>query len=1015
MSLEVGLFQSEQYCLDPSTLPLQEAMDVAYAKVHFYVVAPTRAGQVVHVTARSCCPRTSSPEALPLVTDPRKWPLWKTKTPMFVPRQMLHTYQYSIVESGTLAAVEPSETRSMFPTLPKLLVRDVFGLTNEFRTNRPCESYPQSSEALPHFGHCELQSRPCIFIVCFHLPVVLTQDKENQDWHATWSESLIARTEGSVADDFFTHWIGTVSTATNDGRLITNSDHASISNALLPMNCTPLFLSQAATSGAYLGYCKQILWPSFHNVDILDLTCACWNPDYGDPTYVWDQSATQHWWDAYVSLNRKFCNAIADRVHAGDVVWVHDYHLMLLPNMLAIVTRDAPVSQRVHIIFFLHIPFPTSQIFRSLVQGKQLIHGIVGADVVGFHAFDHARHFLNACKRLMGLSNQSVQGGLTGVEYRGRTVTVVVRHVSIEPTHIAHLLRESFAKPLPGLKHESAFGAFYEEAINSRTTLLAAVDTCQRLSGIALKVLAFERFLWDYERWRGKVALVQYALREGKRSDDEERTSVEINRLVGRVNASFPGAVYYKEVETTLLSISERLVLWKNAVVFVATAIREGLNLAPFEYIFTRQPPLSPGLILASEFSATSSLLNGALRLNPFDLGSTAASFDVALSMSCEERVGRHARDLPFVLSRPSGKWTREILRDMWLASGGRAFHTPIFPHQNAFICPLVPKLNSSQQVSFPKAITDLTQCYLRSHCRVLLLDFGGTLVQRGERLGKYLKQSLTRPVWHKAERVLSHPVRKLLRYLSQDSRNFVYVVSAVNLHTLMTSLGTLPFLGLSASHGLCYSPPANVLQSSSSTFDHLDSCRRWRFSNRGIDWKQVIHTAMPILKWFTARTNGSSTICRETGIAWSYYRSDPEWGRIQATQLVLELEPMIAAYDVKIDHTEGLVEVVPRQTRQSDIIKYILGTIHCSFCNQPACVICVGDGEAGAMFASVYSFLADSDADEKHCTQVFTCSVGGKAPLASSYCSDHRQVIALLSALSRGQPSIMQWPSCLK
>lgn len=852
-----------------------------------------------------------------MVTSPAEWPVWRTPKPIIVPRNIWHTYKYNIQQGGLETDCE-SFLRSVAPREREMTLSDVFGSLDTSRRPHETETLP----AHPVDGAPSASKHsPCVYVACFHLPVRLVRDTDRGRWTAHWGESLIARSEGSVANELRTFWVGSVCAATESDGPIRTLDQEGIQMALRPMNCIPLFPSDSVVDGAYLGFCKQIIWPSFHNVDILDLTCACWKPTNCDPASVWDQAATEHWWDAYVALNLQFCNALTDMIRFGDVVWVHDYHLMLLPSMLS-ASESSSNPLRARIIFFLHIPFPTSQIFRSLSHGPELLHGIVGADVVGFHAFDHARHFLNACKRLMGLSHQSVQSGLTGVEYMGRTVMVVVRHVSIEPATIAHALHSDHAEdsvsPLP-LDLFTAHASF--ELTNpgfDRRTVFASVDTCQRLSGLALKFLAFERFLWDYERWRGKVVLVQLAVREGKRPDDEMRTSSEITKLVLRINAAFPGTVYYRELAPLHITLGDRLALWSHASFLVGTAIREGLNLFPFEFIYTTQPPRSPGLVLASEFSATASLLNGALRLNPFDLTASAAAFDIALSMPPDEKAGRHARDLPNVLSRPSAQWTCEIIRDMWLVSD-----TPVGSTLGDQACGDIYLYNPVAVGGSPVYMhlgVDSVALFFRSTCVRVVVSLGA-LVEFGGNMGKYTKRKMKHADDDEHESFKRMP-EKLQECLGDLAHSDVYVGSGVTMQSLMTTLRHQPGMGLVASYGLRHSHPIQV--KSEAEAYHGVFKRIWVSSEFSIDWEVVERLTLPILKWFTARTNGSTILSRSPGLAWSYYRTDPEWGQTQANQLTQDLNNLIAPLDVLVHRAEGMIVIIPRRLQKGGNVDHV-------------------------------------------------------------------------------------------
>ncbi|CAM9655242.1 unnamed protein product, partial [Choristocarpus tenellus] len=276
------------------------------------------------------------------------------------------------------------------------------------------------------------------------------------------------------------------------------------------------------------------------------------------------------------------------------------------------------------------------------------------------------RHFLNAGKRLLGLSYQSIKGGLIGVEYDKRTVMVVMSHVGTEPDVLMkHIKTDEVQRLTKQLKDK-----------HKNKTIMCGIDVCQKLSGVTLKLLAYERFLAEYDSWRDEVVMVQICLRPKSRVDDEQHTSSEIAQVINRIKGAYgEGVLDYEELYgATTVALCQRLALYKASEVMIMTAVREGLNLIPLEYIFTRNEPDRAGVVLASEFSACSSLLNGAVRINPFDVAKTAAALDQALSMEDAERTGRRARDLPYISSRPSAEWTYQVMMDMWAMSSETSF-----------------------------------------------------------------------------------------------------------------------------------------------------------------------------------------------------------------------------------------------------------------------------------------------------------------------------------------------------
>ena len=165
----------------------------------------------------------------------------------------------------------------------------------------------------------------------------------------------------------------------------------------------------------------------------------------------------------------------------GDIVWVHDYHLMLLPKALRERNLD------IKIIYFVHIPFPTSQIFRSLPDANELLESMTCADVVGFHSFDFSRHFLIACKRMLGLKYHSTPGGLLVIEVGNREVILSMSHVSIEPNLIDRACKDPETLQMAAAIKEKHRGK----------KIIVSVDVLQRLSGGSLRMYAYEKLLTD--------------------------------------------------------------------------------------------------------------------------------------------------------------------------------------------------------------------------------------------------------------------------------------------------------------------------------------------------------------------------------------------------------------------------------------------------------------------------------------------------------------------------------------
>jgi len=854
-----------------------------------------------------------------------------------------------------------------------------------------------------------------IFFVCFHLPVVVV--KSNGEWKASWSESILARTEGSsVLSAYDCYWVGTV---TPHPPMESDQDQQAITRLLEGMHCIPIFLDPAVREAHYYGFCKQVLWPAFHNIDLLDLNTGvmAMNNVTG-----WDQSRLEDWYKAYVTVNQVFASRVGGLLRRNDILWIHDYHLCLLPQLQMeseLARNNAPTTRKV---FFLHIPFPTSQIFRELECGEKLLEGMLHADVVGFHAFDHARHFLNASKRILGLNYESLSGGLIGVNFRSRTVLVSMSNVSIEPRMVDAVLSLQTVRDRKELLRQKHAGRI----------IIGGVDVCQRLSGTSLKLLAYERLLQDYPSWQNRVVLVERLLIPGSRQADEELCLGEIRGLVKRICDKFGAPVMdYEEINGTSLPMDQRLALWKASEVLMATPIREGLNHWPMEYIFSHKEPDTPGVVIVSEFSAVSSILNGALRVNPYDIPMSIATLDQALNMSIQEREGRRYRDIEFVSNSPSDQWVKNVLRDLKDATQHRAsgsesnsnistpYATPT-PSSYEEVSTTAAFLAQEKNLSFTHLdLQSLQRTYQAAKRRVIILDFNGTIVLK-EPPGKYLKREILGTSGNKPPPA----VLEALDALSRDPKNLVYVVSGDSSENVLNALRTLKNIGLAISNGAKFSPPMRPDQRK----------REWLTFDLGVNWEKVKSVALPVLSKYTARSNGSFVKLTTFSIGWSYYSCDPEWGSLQAAHLVMELERELSSFDVRFVTLKGIVEIVPRKLNKGLIVKQILHDTdaHPAADQGVDFILNFGDDISDEkMFTSVLSFLAEKGSDEAveqgppvmrengsivqppetnttntanqsiHC---FTVAVGKKDSYAKFYVDDAHEVASALVCLAQGQ-----------
>jgi len=342
--------------------------DGEHCRVHIRVRAESKIGQVVGIGGNlHALGYFQKAKVVTLVTTPESYPIWYTASPLVIPRQQILNYKYCIMENGVYKAFENLvNPRSFVGNDHDALIEDIFhcentetfaadseiDLLNELEAMKEKKETLSSKESPVNAGK--------LYIICYHLPVSVRRvEGQSKLFDITWSDSLIAKPMNDAEKvNLETVWIGTVHVP---GPPLTPEETTVVVQLLKEMNCIPVFIPQDFADAAYLGYCKQVMWPTFHNVDPLDHIHAAWKVSEahtpgGNRAVLWDSESAESWWLSYQTVNQSFANELMRHLTPTDVVWVHDYHLMLVPKML----RDKEKENSV--VFFLHIPFPTSQV-----------------------------------------------------------------------------------------------------------------------------------------------------------------------------------------------------------------------------------------------------------------------------------------------------------------------------------------------------------------------------------------------------------------------------------------------------------------------------------------------------------------------------------------------------------------------------------------------------------------------------------------------------------------------------
>ncbi|KAL1974409.1 hypothetical protein VTN31DRAFT_4613 [Thermomyces dupontii] len=392
---------------------------------------------------------------------------------------------------------------------------------------------------------------------------------------------------------------------------------------------TPIFIDDQLADCHYNGFSNSILWPLLH---------------YHPGEIVFDESA----WVAYSEVNMLFAQTIAREAQDGDMIWVHDYHLMLLPEMLRIELRKLG-KKNIRIGFFLHTPFPSSEIYRVLPVRTDLLRGLLHSDLIGFHTFDYARHFLSSCSYLLGTITTP-----NSVHFEGRSISVSAYPIGIDPEKFVEGLKN------PKVKNRIA----HLESKFQGMKLMISVDRLDYIKGIPQKLHALEVFLSSHPEWVGKVVLVLVAVPSRQDVEEYQNLRAVVNELVGRINGRF-GTVDYMPIHFMHKSVNfdELLALYAISDACVVSSTRDGMNLVSYEYVASQEK--RKGVLILSEFAGAAQSLNGSLVVNPWSTEDLANAYYDAVSMDLEQRAARYQKLWKYVSKYTSSFWGQSFVSEL--------------------------------------------------------------------------------------------------------------------------------------------------------------------------------------------------------------------------------------------------------------------------------------------------------------------------------------------------------------
>jgi len=561
-----------------------------------------------------------------------------------------------------------------------------------------------------------------LLIVSNRLPITI--EKRKGSLHFRHSVGGLATGLGSFYKSYDSTWIGWcgISSDKVDGK-----EKRDVETSLMTdFGCFPVFLSKRDIEMHYHGFCNKTIWPLFHHFTQYT---------------VYDKGL----WKSYKRVNNLFCNAVMEIAKPDDVIWIHDYHLMLLPKLLRENLPDATIG------FFLHIPFPSFEIFRLLPWRKEILDGLFGGDLIGFHTYEYVRHFIDSARRLLGYEHTSGQ-----ITAGNRTIKVDAFPMGID--------YERFSSAGKNPEVQKEINRIHKK-LGERKIILS-IDRLDYTKGVLQRLEAFDFFLEKNPEYKEKVILILVAAPSRTKVEHYKLLKKQVDELIGKINGKY-GTIDWMPVWYLYHSLPfhKLIPLYNVADIALVTPLRDGMNLIAKEFISSKTD--GKGVLILSEMAGAAEELGEAIIVNPNNKEEIAEALKEALAMSGEEQVERNRLMQNRIQRYNVVRWAGDFMDSL--------------DHIKKIQQELSARRLTNEMKS--KLIDD----YLQGNNRLILLDYDGTLVPFAEKP-------------EKAEP--DNELLRLVKALTRDIKNEVVIVSGRDKGTLDKWFGSLN-VGLIAEHGV--------------------------------------------------------------------------------------------------------------------------------------------------------------------------------------------------------------------
>jgi len=854
----------------------------------------------------------------------------------------------------------------------------------------------------------ELKSVKRVIVVAHSLPARPVKNEDGKytvvwDDSRNWLSALRMLRNESDKAKYHVTWLGCV-----DAYKYEDEEIKIIETELKKHDCVPCWIrSQNVRNEYFRGFCKGVLWRLFHYV----MPQA--DPDFGQ---LWENR-----WKAYIEVNKLLADvAVAEaRPNAEETaIWVHGYAVLLVPEF---VRKALPA---VRLGMFVHTPWPTTDVVRCLPSRNRILEAMLSSDIVGFHTYDYARHFLSACRRIAGLDFTIVAGGRLGVKTQsGRTVLVEISHLGIN-THFFNELSqgEGVIAAVEKIRKE-----------HSGRQIVVGVDHLDLVKGTFIKLQAYRRFLETHGEWKDGVTLLQVLLPSWNPPREQKTIRESLFAEVKAIKENFgEGCIKVVDASSSSLSVEETVAIYRCADAALISTFWDGLNLVPYEFTAS-QDPERPGVLIISEFMGCSRSLSGALMVNPWSLEDVSDKLYAALEMKPGARKAHHAKRGRYVLNHTTEQWARKFLadlesskslqRDLRSVEGKylKKNFTRLSLDEVTMTSPSTSLEESEDQSASHKAAMRFAGDLKRAKTRIFFLDYDGTLVVE-ENLEKVDDDTAAEDYTRRVK-----PSQALLRVLSdltKDKRNIVFIVSGREKDQLDSWFAHIPDLGLAAEKGCFITWPERLrtkLELPSAVCSESKDSKnksRWESAMKmDVDWKADV---LRLLKAYTDRTDGSYIEAKEVSLSWHYDAADPVFGSNQAAELHRYIEKIVSSSVVDITRYSyhKILEIKPKGINKGATVLRILERINSSktvdFKASPVVFAAGDEASDERMFEALLLACGKADEDRLKLASTalqapdvkltsgstYTCFVGLRPSSADYFVHEPADIVKLLKRI---------------